>query len=148
MDDNSAPPLPREVLEILEALTTAEAFAEPIMMLAEKIKDKQLGDKAGQVLQIVVNEFVAVLKPLYDQLEAHLKAAREERLQFIQKATANSIVSEGTALALLNFSDLEHKYLIKSAEGSFWKWKAENPSKADGSNPFGTMLKDLQKGMN
>lgn len=148
MDDNSTPPMPREVLEVLEVLTTAEAFAEPIMMLAERLKEKQLGDKAGQVLHTIVNEFVAVLKPLYEQLEGHLKLAREERLKFIQQATSNSIVSEGTALALLNMSDLEHKYLVKSAEGSFWKWKAENPSKADGKNPFETLLKDLQKNMN
>ena len=88
MDDNSAPPLPREVLEVLEALTTAEAFAEPIMMLAERLKDKQLGEKAGQVLRILVNEFVAVLKPLYDQLETHLKEARADRLQIMQEQHA------------------------------------------------------------
>jgi hypothetical protein len=140
-EDKTASPIPKEFLEAIEMLTEIEMFAAPALLVAEKLASKKLGEKAGKLLHIAVNEIIAVGKPLVDQYDAYHKKCLDDRVAFIKKACGLGDIKQSVALRLLERNDLETRTLLKTIECAWWKWKAEHPKEEE--NPLTDLLKNL-----
>lgn len=84
-NDDTDTTIPGELLEVLGYAEMADALAEPILRIAERIHEKKLGQKVGRLLGFFAQEIVDIAKPVYEMVEARQKKVRELRAAFVYK---------------------------------------------------------------
>lgn len=142
-DQEEANGIPKEVKDLLAHLQTAAEMAEPAQMLADAVKEMELGKKAGELLDVAVGEIVEVLRPVIDRVTKWYEDRRERRLAFMKKATGKDHLSEGIALEILKLEHAEHVNLMKTIEVEVYKWQAKNAEIAKAATEKQSAATDL-----
>lgn len=145
-DDETA--TPGELLQILEYAEMADAFADPILRVAERIHEKGLGKKAGRLVEILAKELAEIAKPVYLLLKEHTTNVRRERKEFVINSisslpyqdTETRVAMVKAAVEILRMERNEQNDLIKSMEIGNLKARL---NKAEGRNDSSKSVGDL-----
>lgn len=143
--DENETAIPGELLVALEYAEMADALAAPILRVVERIHEKRLGKKVGQLLGILAQEIVDIATPVYSMVEARQDKIRKRRKDFVYDFMKASPYDSGTttnaemvkaAVEILRLEKNEYESLAKTIEisglkGQLAASKKENSSDVD-----------------